>query len=145
MGYKVLTDGNGSNLIRVVGMGDYMPLSAHQAVVQECEVLQKALTDVTNERDNLAANVNALKDGINKCVINNVALLYLAPELKQLVAATPSECLKAVRMDTMQTALTAVANQYQGDDTTNMWCIGANHVFHLFGRHLANIKQDKVK
>lgn len=45
------------------------------------------------ERDALAATVEALKDSINKCTVDGVALLRLSPELKQAVAATPQQHL----------------------------------------------------
>lgn len=55
MAYKILTDGNGSGLIRVVGMGEYIPLKDHQSLVAECEHKSKLLTEVMNERDTLAS------------------------------------------------------------------------------------------
>lgn len=51
------------------------------------------------ERDALAAQVEALKDAINKCTVDGVALLRLSPELKQVVAATPQHHLREVRAD----------------------------------------------
>lgn len=60
MAHKVLFDGNDSGLIRVVGVGDYMPLKAHQAAVTECELKSKQLLDAMDERDALAAYANRL-------------------------------------------------------------------------------------
>ena len=53
--YKVLTDGNGSKLIQVVGMGLYMPLDDHQAMVKECEYSSKLLAEAMTERDSALA------------------------------------------------------------------------------------------
>lgn len=39
MSYKVLTDGNGSGLIRVVGLGDYMPFSEYQKAAARANAL----------------------------------------------------------------------------------------------------------
>lgn len=63
MAYKVLTDGNGSGFIRVVGLGDYMPLKEHQSMVAEIEHKSKLLADVMAERDDLAAQLVAVKEG----------------------------------------------------------------------------------
>lgn len=45
MAHKVLTDGNGSSLIRVVGMGDYMPLSDYEALQAEYNKCAALLPD----------------------------------------------------------------------------------------------------
>jgi hypothetical protein len=63
MAYKVLTDGNGSGFIRVVGMGDYMPLEEHQSMVAEIEHKSKLLADVMAERDELASQLVSVKEG----------------------------------------------------------------------------------
>lgn len=59
---NVYFDGNGSGLIMVAGMGEYMPLKDHQAMVKECEEKSKAIFDATVERDALAAQAAAYKE-----------------------------------------------------------------------------------
>lgn len=54
---------------------------------------------------------------------------------------TPAQCLLQVKANTLQLALHEVANQYDGNDTSNYWCIGANHVFVLFAKYAEKIQQ----
>lgn len=53
--------------------------------------------------------------------------------------------LREVRAEALQKAIHAVANKYDGSDTTNLWCIGANHVLVLFGKYADSIRQGGVE
>lgn len=64
MSYKVLTDGNGSGLIHVVGLGYYMPLKDHQAMIVECQEKSQAIFEIMAERDSLVSQLtDAFGDG----------------------------------------------------------------------------------
>lgn len=60
------------------------------------------------ERDALAAQVEVLKDSINKCTVDGVALLRLSSELKQAVAATPRQHLAEIRAEAGRAAIYAL-------------------------------------
>lgn len=82
-------------------------LKAHVEQLEMCLKDRKALCHqafdandaLKAERDALATQVYLLKDSINKCTIDNVALLRLSPELKQIVAATPQQCLRDIQAE----------------------------------------------
>lgn len=48
MAYKVLTDGNGSKLIRVVGMGDYLPVSEFQKLQAELKEAKSVIREIAS-------------------------------------------------------------------------------------------------
>lgn len=48
MGYKVLTDGNGSKLIQVVGMGCYMPLGEYNKLEQELKEAKSVIREIAS-------------------------------------------------------------------------------------------------
>jgi hypothetical protein len=66
MSYKVLTDGNGSGLINVVGLGHFIRLSDHNEVIKECQFAKQELIDLKAERDALAAQLVAIQDAALK-------------------------------------------------------------------------------
>lgn len=81
--YKVLTDGNGSDLIQVVGLGIYVPLSKLQAAQHEAEAL--------------AATVEALRK-----YIESGAPINTNPEKcerRKLLTSTPQQHLRDVRSE----------------------------------------------
>lgn len=62
MAYKVLTDGNGSKLIRVVGMGDYMPLKDYEALRLERDALAMKFEKVKEAYKNLCGVIGDADD-----------------------------------------------------------------------------------
>lgn len=78
--YKVLTDGNGSDLIQVVGLGFYVPLSRLQAAKTELKAL--------------AAQVEALRESWEV-----VKATDWDKPLEEVFAATPQQHLRDVRAE----------------------------------------------
>lgn len=105
MSHKVLRDGNGSSLIRVIGIGDYMPLKDHQAMVNECEEKSKAIFDIMAERDALAAQVNNLRDAINYS-----GAYKSCQELCDALNKTQQQCLAEIKAE----AVIEFAKEYGG-------------------------------
>jgi len=68
MAYKILFDGNGGPVIRVVGVGDFIRFEAHNA----------ALVNANAERDQMAAKAAALDALI--VAMQDRAALYLQPD-----------------------------------------------------------------
>lgn len=59
MAYKILTDGNGGKLIRVVGMGDYMPFSEYDKVQAERDTLAEKVEGSHQFIESLMDNIGA--------------------------------------------------------------------------------------
>lgn len=90
MSYKVLTDGNGGPVIRVVGLGDYIRFDAHNA----------ALVNANAERDALAAQVEAMRKVVNECAVDSL-IVYKA---KKILREAPQQCLANLRADAIKQA-----------------------------------------
>jgi hypothetical protein len=115
MSYKVLTDGKGSGLIHVVGLGHFMRLSEHNEVIKELQFARQELTDLRAERDALAAQVEHL------CYqITNIALCYdnntghepslsvfhrALDEAQEFIEKTPQQCLAEIRAEAIVDAI----------------------------------------
>lgn len=82
--YKVLTDGNGSDLIQVVGLGIYVPLSKLQAAQHEAEAL--------------AATVEALRVAALNA-IHRMSGGEAKADLRDAYDATPQQNLRDVRAE----------------------------------------------
>jgi len=66
-------------------------------------------------------------------------------EVRKFIAAAPvsgDKHLTEIRAQSLQDAIHAVANKYEGSDTTNPWCIGANHVLVLFAKYADSIRKE---
>lgn len=72
MTYKVLFDGNGGPVIRIVGVGDFVRFDAHNAALvkanaerdamaKECEHVGRHLFEASEERDAMAAQLEAAR------------------------------------------------------------------------------------
>lgn len=68
MGYKVLTDGNGSKLIQVVGMGCYMPLSEYQKIELDLKTTNRMLNEANDEILNLFSENQSLLCKVERLV-----------------------------------------------------------------------------
>jgi hypothetical protein len=106
MSYKVLTDGNGSGLINVVGLGHFIRLSDHNEVIKECQFAKQELIDLKAERDALAAQVEIMRSALKLAFIS-VRTCYKqdwAPfkdftTVEKAIKLAPSQCLAEIRAE----------------------------------------------
>ncbi len=123
MSYKVLTDGNGGPVVRVVGLGDYIRFDAHNA----------ALVKANAERDALAAQ---LKHQNERAEMAEVFIEQLAFELgagatvaeavdrvAQWLDADHGGRLAEVRADAMEAASNALYNAGIADEAASDWLV----------------------
>lgn len=109
MAYKVLTDGNGSGLIQVVGLGYYMPLKQHQEMVAECEHKSEQLATVAAERDAALANIQELRHAL--LIVNEMLLgaRVTSPRTRSTVQraleTTPEGCALRVKFAALNEAI----------------------------------------
>lgn len=123
MSYKVLTDGNGGPVIRVVGLGDYIRFDAHNA----------ALVKVNAERGALAAQ---LKHQNERAEMAEIFIEQLATELgagatvaevvdrvAQWLDADHGGRLAEVRADAIEAASNALYNAGIADEAASDWLV----------------------
>ncbi len=109
MSYKVLTDGNGSGLINVVGLGHFMRLGDHNEVIKELQFAKQELIDLKAERDALAAQLVKIQDAALKPCgrthqqwTNNIK--------RNALEITARQCLAETRAEAVQCAVNNIAS-----------------------------------
>lgn len=105
--YKVLTDGNGSGLIHVIGFGVYVPLSDIEKAAAENDALSQKLRAAQHEAEALAASTWAMASKLKEvCELVNTdagsAIQWILDnhaEVGQLALATPQQHLREIRAE----------------------------------------------
>lgn len=113
---NVYTDGNGSSLIQVEGMGTYVTFSELKAAEEKIaqlqnDVLAKRIVELTNERDGLKAQIERLLESAKEAAealgfashhlrgrASENMLMDMAEKADELISAigsTPAQCLAA--------------------------------------------------
>lgn len=129
----------------------------------------KTIEQLQEENAALMAQVEALREHASDAAgalgflshhlrgrMGEAALMDMAEKadaLSEALAATPQQHLAEIRAEAVKnefgSILHSVANQFTGDDTTNPWHNGANHVFVLFAKEIdkrvKSIRKGEVK
>lgn len=136
---NVYTDGNGSSLIQVEGMGVYVPAADLEAAEEKIaqlqnDILAKRVAELTKERDALMAQLasktdiaNQLKDGLAESFEKQMELKAQVERLRngvfhfnrthgdlnpllKAVADTPAQCLVEVKAQAVEDAANELAS-----------------------------------
>lgn len=113
MSYRVLTDGNGGPVIRVVGLGDFIRFEAHNA----------ALVAANAERDALVSLMETLRQADRDYKDNNILRYEFTSKVMAAINSTPQQCLANVRAAAIENAGNALYNAGVADASASDWLV----------------------